>query len=62
MYVFLSNLVSQANPQGFLLLQSHVQEHVSLLARDQVTKFFQLAMQEAMAKGEQPVANCSRSY
>jgi len=54
--VFLSNMVSQANPQGFLLLQSHVQEHVSLLARDQVTKFFQLAMQEAMARGEQPVA------
>ena len=54
--VFLSNMVSQANPQGFLLLQSHVQDHVSLLARDQVTKFFQLAMQEAMARGEQPVA------
>ena len=51
--MFLSNMVSQANPQGFLLLQSHVQEHVSLLARDQVTKFFQTAMQEAMAKGEQ---------
>ena len=51
--MFLSNMVSQANPQGFLLLQSHVQEHVSLLARDQVTKFFQVAMQEAMAKGEQ---------
>jgi len=49
-------MVSQANPQGFLLLQSHVQDHVSLLARDQVTKFFQLAMQEAMARGEQPVA------
>ena len=48
---FLSNMVAQANPQGFLLLQSHVQDHVSLLARDQVTKFFQLAMQEAMAKG-----------
>ena len=35
------------------MLQSHVQEHVGLLARDQVTKFFQTAMQEAMAKGEQ---------
>ena len=51
--MFLSNMVSQANQQGFLLFQSHVQEHVSLLARDQVTKFFQTAMQEAMAKGEQ---------
>ena len=53
--VFLSNLAAQTNPQGYALLQSHVQEHVGLLARDQVTKFFQLAMQEAMAKGEQAV-------
>jgi len=52
--MFLSNMVAQANPQGFLLLQSHVQEHVSALARDQVTKFFQTMMQEAIAKGEQP--------
>ena len=50
--VFLSNMVSQANPQGFLLLQSHVQEHVGLLARDQVTKFFQISVQEAQARGE----------
>ena len=52
--MFLSNMVAQANPQGFLLLQSHVQEHVSALARDQVTKFFQTMVQEAMQKGEQP--------
>jgi len=52
--MFLSNMVAQANPQGFLLLQSHVQEHVSALARDQVTKFFQTMMQEAVARGEQP--------
>jgi len=52
---FLANLASQANPQGYALLQSHVQEHVGLLARDQVTKFFQLAIQDAIAKGEQPV-------
>jgi hypothetical protein len=51
--VFLSNLAAQTNPQGYALLQSHVQEHVGLLARDQVTKFFQTAMQEAMARGEQ---------
>ena len=50
--MFLSNMVSQANPQGFLLLQSHVQEHVSLLARDQVTKFFQKMMEEAQQRGE----------
>ena len=52
--MFLSNMVAQANPQGFLLLQSHVQEHVSALARDQVTKFFQTMIQEAVARGEQP--------
>ena len=52
--LFLSNMVAQANPQGFLLLQSHVQEHVSALARDQVTKFFQTMIQEAVARGEQP--------
>ena len=52
--MFLSNMVAQANPQGFLLLQSHVQEHVSALARDQVTKFFQTMMQEAIQRGEQP--------
>ena len=46
-------MVSQANPQGFLLLQSHVQEHVGMLARDQVTKFFQKMMEEAMMKGEE---------
>ena len=52
--LFLSNMVAQANPQGFLLLQSHVQEHVSALARDQVTKFFQTMIQEAVQRGEQP--------
>ena len=52
--LFLSNMVAQANPQGFLLLQSHVQEHVSALARDQVTKFFQTMIQEAQQRGEQP--------
>ena len=52
--LFLSNMVAQANPQGFLMLQSHVQEHVSALARDQVTKFFQTMIQEAQQRGEQP--------
>ena len=50
---FLSNLASQANPQGYALLQAHVQEHIGMLARDQVTKFFQVTMQEAMERGEQ---------
>ena len=49
---FLSNLASQANPQGYAMLQAHVQEHIGMLARDQVTKFFQKAAEEAMARGE----------
>ena len=49
---FLSNLASQANPQGYALLQSHVQEHVGLLARDQVTKFFQKMIEELQERGE----------
>jgi len=49
---FLANLASQTNPQGYALLQSHVQEHVGLLARDQVTKFFQKMIEELQEKGE----------
>ena len=49
---FLATPASQVNPQGYGLLQSHVQEHVGLMARDQVTKFFQVSMQEAQARGE----------
>ena len=50
--MFLSSPVSGANPQGFLLLQAHVQEHVSFLARDQVAAFFQNAQQQAQQAGE----------
>ena len=49
---FLASPASQANPQGFIMLQSHVQEHVGLMARDQVTTFFEKASQEAEMKGE----------
>jgi len=49
----LASPASQANPQGFIMLQSHVQEHVGLMARDQVTTFFQKAMQEAQQAGQQ---------
>ena len=52
--MFLTSPVAGANPQGFLLLQAHVQEHVSFLARDQVAAFFQNAQQEAQNAG-QPV-------
>ena len=49
----LSSQTSQANPQGYIMLQAHVQEHVGMMARDQVTTFFQKTIQEAQAKGEQ---------
>ena len=49
---FLATPASQVNPQGYALLQAHVQEHVGLMARDQVTKFFQVSMQEAQTRGE----------
>ena len=49
---FLATPAAQVNPQGFALLQAHVQEHVGLMARDQVTKFFQIAVEEAQARGE----------
>ena len=49
---FLASPASQANPQGFIMLQSHVQEHVGLMARDQITTFFEKASQEAEMKGE----------
>jgi hypothetical protein len=50
--VMLSSQTSQANPQGYIMLQAHVQEHVGMMARDQVTKFFQKTMEEAQARGE----------
>ena len=49
---FLATPAAQVNPQGFAMLQAHVQEHVGLMARDQVTKFFQISVQEAQARGE----------
>ncbi len=52
--MFLSSPAASASPQAFLLLLSHVQEHVGMLARDQVVAFFQSAQQEAMAQGQAP--------
>ncbi|MFZ9029572.1 MAG: portal protein, partial [Crocinitomicaceae bacterium] len=43
--VLLSSQTSQANPQGYIMLQAHVQEHVGMMARDQVTTFFQKSME-----------------
>ena len=50
--MFLSSQVGTANPQAFVLLLSHVQEHIGALARDQVMAFFQEAAQQAMQAGE----------
>ena len=50
--MFLSSQVGTANPQAFVLLLSHVQEHIGALARDQVIAFFQEAAQQAMQAGE----------
>ena len=50
---FLANPASQANPQGFLMLHAHVQDHIGMMARDQVTTFFQKSMEQAQAEGKQ---------
>ena len=50
--MFLSSQVGAANPQAFMLLLSHVQEHIGMLARDQVAAFFQEAAKQAVAAGE----------
>jgi len=35
------------------MLQAHVQEHVGMMARDQVTTFFQKAVEQAQMEGKQ---------
>jgi hypothetical protein len=59
--MFLQSPAIMSNPQAMLLLQSHVQEHISMLARDQVAAFFQNAMQQAQAAGE-PVPQISPDF
>ena len=51
---FLANPASQANPQGYLMLHAHVQDHIGMMARDQVTTFFQKSVEAAQMAG-QPV-------
>jgi len=41
-----------ANPQAFLALQSHVQDHVSMFARDIVQEVFRKGVEQAQAEGE----------
>ena len=50
----LKNPASQLNPQGFIMLHSHIQDHVSALARDQVRMFFEKLNEEAVMRGEPP--------
>jgi hypothetical protein len=44
----------QANPQAFLILQAHIQEHVSIFARDVIKEMLDKGIQEATAAGMQP--------
>jgi len=41
-----------SNPQAFMMLQAHVQQHVAMHARDLVQEMFNQAAQQAMAQGE----------
>ena len=41
-----------SNPQAFMMLQSHVQQHVAMHARDLVQEMFNGVIQEAQARGE----------
>ena len=49
----LSSQTAQANPQGYIMLQAHVQEHVGMMARDQVTTFFQKSNASSTNAGQQ---------
>ena len=52
--VFMSSLLVRSNPQASTLLQAHVMEHVSLLAREQVeAQMNQVIEQEAQKYGGQ---------
>ena len=52
--VFMSSMLVRANPQASTLLQAHVMEHVSLLAREQVeAQMNQVIEQEAQKYGGQ---------
>jgi hypothetical protein len=42
----------QTNPQAFGILQAHIQEHVSLFARDIVEEVFKQAIQKSQIAGE----------
>ena len=43
-------------PQGFMMMHSHLQDHVAALARDQVKMFFEKLNEEAVMNGQPPAA------
>ena len=49
---FLQSAALRTNPQAELLLQAHIQEHVSLFARDIVEEVFKQAVQKSQMAGE----------
>jgi hypothetical protein len=44
----------QANPQAFLILQAHIQDHVSIFALDVIKEMLEKGIQESIAAGQQP--------
>ena len=44
----------QMNPQGYIMMQSHIQDHVAALARIYVQKFFEQMNEEAVMNGQPP--------
>jgi hypothetical protein len=57
---FLANPAVQSNPQGYIMLQAHVQEHVGMMARDQITTFFEKTMKrQAQQQPPQIRSRCS---
>ncbi len=52
----LKSPAAQMNPQGFMMMHSHLQDHVAALARDQVKMFFEKMNEEAVMNGEPPAA------
>ena len=61
--VFMSSLLVRSNPQASTLLQAHVMEHVSLLAREQVeAQMNEIIQQEAQKFGGQIPADLQLEF
>ena len=55
--VFMSSMLVRANPQATIILQAHIMEHISLLAREEVeAQMNEVIQQEAMqGQGQDPL-------